>query len=338
MSHDREDPSLTELAGALRSAWHRFVATFEPLRPALYRYCRTLTGSPWEAEDLVQDTLMRGFATIGGVYPELRNPRVWLFRVASNLWIDRVRHRRHEEPLPDPVPEHAGSASPLSDTRAAGTALIGRLAPQERAAIVLKDVFEFTLEETAEMLATTPGAVKAALHRGRGKLADEPHAESKPARLRIARPVVDAFCDAFNARDLPRLTALLLENATSEIVGMASELSTADMVDENTGSLFHTLFSSLSHAVAPALLAGNRDQARTEVREVHGEPVLLFWYDHDAGPVVRDVCRLTGADDHVATVRYYFFSPDVVADVCEELGLPWRTNGYRYMLPPTDAT
>lgn len=97
---------------------------------------------------------------------------------------------------------------------AAGT-LIVTLSPQERAAVVLKDVFDLTLEEIAEALATTVGAVKAALNRGRGKLVEPEAAEARAPAL----GVLDAFCDAFNAHDLERLTALLLDTAAIEVVG-----------------------------------------------------------------------------------------------------------------------
>ncbi len=68
---------------------HRFLDLYEPLRPELYRYCRHLTRSPWDADDLVQDALFRGFATLGCMNEPPPHPRAWLFRVASNLWIDR---------------------------------------------------------------------------------------------------------------------------------------------------------------------------------------------------------------------------------------------------------
>ncbi|MGH0032855.1 MAG: RNA polymerase sigma factor [Myxococcota bacterium] len=326
MSHDTAIPT-DDLALELRRSWHRFIETFEPLRPELYRYCRGLTRSPWDAEDLVQDTLMRAFSTMGDVYPALRNPRAWLLRVASNLWIDRLRRTRELAlgELPEPAAEPQGP----SDTRAAAAALIGDLGPQERAAVLLKDVFDFRLAEIAEVLGTTTGAVKSALHRGRGKLSDD--ADPKGAE-RVVPEVLDAFCDAFNARDVERLTALVLENGSAAISGMAGEFGRDAMLDPKTGSLHHTLFSSLDHAVYPELLEGNRDAPRGELRVVHGEPVMLIWYDHDAGPVVRDVVRFRVEDGRVAHILYHFFSPEVLADVSEELGLPWRSNGYRYVL------
>src|SRR4051794_16183496 len=119
-----------------QQSWRRFLATYEPLRPDLYRYCRYLTRSPWDAEDLVQDTLARAFVTLAQMGSEPPNPRGWLFRVASNLWIDQLR--KHREP---PAAEDgAAAAEPRATREAAGTLLV-KLSPQERAAVVLKDAF-----------------------------------------------------------------------------------------------------------------------------------------------------------------------------------------------------
>jgi RNA polymerase sigma-70 factor (ECF subfamily) len=156
-----------ELAAAVRRSWHHFLETFDALRSELYRYCRYLTHSPWDAEDLVQDTLARAFVTLGQSGAAPPNPRAWLFRVASNLWIDEIRRRR-ELPADSPVTDGEISAPALRATREAAGTLLVRLSPQERAAVVLKDVFDFSLEETAEALSSTVGGIKTALHRGRG--------------------------------------------------------------------------------------------------------------------------------------------------------------------------
>src|SRR3954463_12701959 len=80
--------------GAVGQSWRGFLESCEPLRPELYRYCRYLTRSPWDADDLVQDALARAFVTLGCLHQPLENPRAWLFRVASNVWLNRVRDRR----------------------------------------------------------------------------------------------------------------------------------------------------------------------------------------------------------------------------------------------------
>src|SRR5262249_3208258 len=66
------------LASAVRDSWHQFLATFEGLRPELYRYCRHLTRSPWDAEDLAQDVLARAFITLGNL---VTTPAAGLSRV-----------------------------------------------------------------------------------------------------------------------------------------------------------------------------------------------------------------------------------------------------------------
>jgi RNA polymerase sigma-70 factor (ECF subfamily) len=317
---------LGDRTGQAMAAWHRFSEVFEPLRPELYRYCRALTRSAWDAEDLVQDALARALVTLGCVFQEIDNPRAWLFRVASNVWIDRQRRSR-ESPTPSPPSLQAVAEPRTLETRDAGATLIGRLSPQERAAVLLKDVFDFTLDETAVILTTTPGAVKAALHRGRGKLAEP----DRPLVPRIAPVVLDAFCDAFNARDIDRLVALMLDTATAEIVGIATEYGPQKMRQSDTGSLYHALFSPISHAVAPEFRTGDRGGTpRAERRSYRDEPIIVHWYDDEAGPVARDVVRIDVEDERIARIRYHFFSPDVLADVCSELELPWRSNGYRY--------
>ncbi|MBI3799157.1 MAG: RNA polymerase sigma factor [Deltaproteobacteria bacterium] len=81
-------PDLTQ---EIQQAWHRFLQRTEPLRPDLHRYCRALTGAVWDAEDLVQDTLLRAFAKLGEMGDKIDNPKAYLFRIASNLWVDHFR-------------------------------------------------------------------------------------------------------------------------------------------------------------------------------------------------------------------------------------------------------
>jgi len=323
------DPSL---ASALRSSWHAFLETYEPLRSELYRYCRHLTRSPWDAEDLAQDAMARAFVTLGQMGEPPPNPRAWLFRVASNLWLDQLRRRKRDEPLGE-RDEGATVADPRIAREAAGT-LIGQLSPQERAAVVLKDVFDLSLEEIAEALSTTTGAVKAALHRGRGKLLEPP-----PEPTRTPPPaVLDAFCAAFNAGDLDRLSSLLLDTASVEVVGATTQYGP----EAARSTVLHgMLFGSARMATAD--VNGGMEARfmqgvlpappRVEAVAHRGEWFLLHWYRHQDGEAVRAVTRIEADGDRVARVHNYFFNPDLIAEVCRELGLSWRSNGYRWFLP-----
>ena len=90
--HDHDD---IEIGNRRPGFGRRFLETYEPLRSPLYRYCRYLTRSPWDAEDLAQDALARAFVTLARMNgQEPANPRAWLFRIASNLWIDATRRHR----------------------------------------------------------------------------------------------------------------------------------------------------------------------------------------------------------------------------------------------------
>ena len=313
----------------VQQTWHRFLATYEPLRADLYRYSRYLTRSPWDAEDLVQDALARAFVTLAQMTSEPPNPKAWLFRVASNLWIDRVRKQREltgeSAPASEPTPD------PRAAREAAGTLLV-KLSPQERAAVVLKDVFEFSLDETAEALGTTTGAIKAALHRARGKLSDElaPPIETAPVPAAL-----DAFVTAFNARDLDGLTALLLDTAVVEVVGATMQYGPeAARRTVLTGMLFgvnRLADPDARTGIDPSLTVGViAEPPRVEARLHRGRWVLVHWYRHRDGDAVRAFTLLELDGERVARLRNYFYNAELIADLGAELGVPTRSNGHRW--------
>ncbi|MES1176610.1 MAG: RNA polymerase sigma factor [Myxococcales bacterium] len=318
-----------ELPGAVQTSWYGFLEAFEPLRPELYRYCRHLTRSPWEAEDLSQDTLARAFVTLAQWGEAPPNPRAWLFRVASNLWIDRVRRQRDERLLHESAPVEA-EHDPRGTREAAGT-LLGQLSPQERAAVVLKDVFDLSLEETAEALSTTVGAVKTALHRARGKLVEPAAAEPSPP----APAVLDAFCAAFNAGDLERLTALLLDSASVEVVGVTTQYGP----EAARRTVLWGMLFGVERMVTADQIEGLDARfygdvvlkpPRVEARCHRGTWLLLHWYAHRDGEAVRAITRLDAVGDRVAGLHNYFYNPELIAEVCAELGLASRSNGYHW--------
>ena len=322
-----------DLPLAVQASWHGFLETYEPLRTELYRYCRHLTRSPWDAEDLAQDTLARAFVILAQMAHAPPNPRAWLFRVAYNLWIDRMRRRWREEPLSVDARDPSAATDPQRTREAAGT-LLGQLSPQERAAVVLKDVFDFSLEDTADALSTTVGAVKTALHRGRGKLVEPPSDDP----VAPAPAVLDAFCAAFNAGDLDRLTALLLDNAAVEVIGATTQYGPeAARRTVLPGMLFgvqRMATADVNGGIEPRFMQGIvPDAPRVEARAHRGGWVLLHWYAHRDGEAVRALTRIEAEGDRVAGLRNFFFNPDLIAEVCAELSLPFRSNGYRWCIP-----
>lgn len=303
------------MTDGVKESWRGFLDRFEPLRPQLYRYCRHLTRSPWAAEDMVQDTLARAFVTLACSQAPPENPRAWLFRVASNLWLNERRASRDVVTDQEHRSEMAGEPGSRAVREAAGT-LLGQLSPQERAALVLKDAFDLSLEEVATTLGTSVGAVKAALHRGRGKLL-----EPEPTEPRTVTPaVLDAFCQAFNDGNLEVLTELLLDDVTVELPGLLVEQGRRAAAE---GSLRGTLFG------CPDAPAHSLPKPRCEARHHRGETLLLWWWGDEVHTVVQAAVR----DGKIATLRNYHHAPELIAEVCEELALPYRTHGYRFWSP-----
>ena len=313
---------MDDLAALARDACRRFSQSFEPLRPELYRYCRHLTRSPWDAEDLAQDTLARALVTLGTmITPEIDNPRAWLFRVATNLYIDRGRRAREEL---GELPETPAPAGDQRAKREAAGTLIAKLSPQERAAVVLKDAFDLEHGEIAAVLGTSVGAVKAALHRGRGKLA-EPQQDD----ARVPAPAaLDAFCRAFDAGDLPALTALLLETVTVEMPGCAVDLSLAVTTDPRAGILYHTLLSPLS--AGTRRVTSTATTARAHAPSASSTAESTSSCSGTDTPKAKPCAASSAASSkraHISRLRIYYFSPELLTDVAGELGVPVRTNG-----------
>ncbi len=305
-----------ELLAHVRAAQRSFFARIEPARPELHRYCRRLTGDLWDAEDLVQETLTRALHRAAGSYQRIDRVLPWLIRIATNAWLDSYRR---PAPIPALLPDRpAPDTADPAEVRDALAEVTTLLPPQERAATVLKDVFDYSLDEIAGLLGTSVGAVKAALHRGRDRLrAPEPERrQARERRIAPDRAVLDAMADAFTAYDIDRLTALLLADASADLLGVVYEQGVAAMRE---GSLHHTL------------VLESDVRYRAEVHELAGEPVVLLWQrpvDGSAPEAVADLLRAETVDGKVSRLRWYYFCPQTLVEVGERLGVPIRTHGY----------
>jgi RNA polymerase sigma-70 factor (ECF subfamily) len=316
-----------ELQDELRGAWHRYLDLLTPVRRALHAYCRRLTGNPWDAEDLVQDTLLRAFGTLGQVHHKIQNPHGYLLRTATHFWIDTVRRRTTEATaVAAQAAEFRDSAPAPGAVRAAGAALLQRLAPQERAAVLLKDVFDLSLEEIAEVLATTAGAVKSALHRGRMRL-HEPEGEAASQRPIPSTELVDRFVARFNAGDKAGLIALMLDGGSVENVGCSLEFGRDQFPGED--SWFHKAL--YGHPEWPAEFA--YESARIERALYAGEPIILGFATRRGREALEVVLRIEEREGCIARLRGYAFCPETIREIGSVLGMRVRTGLYRYPTP-----
>ena len=301
---------------AIRGPWRSYLDGLVAYRRDLHRYCQRLTGNVWDAEDLMQDTLLRVFGQLGRNDARLANPRAYLIRSATNLWIDRMRQlARDRAALTLEVPEGpAPTSEDPTELRDAARRLFEALHPQERAAIVLKDVFDLSLKDTASLLGTSEGAVKAALHRARGRLDSQ-----KPAAALDTPPpeIVERFMVALANRDLATMRALCSNDLTVELVGGAQ----TEGFDNNRN------FFRFAHMVMPRLGLGT--SPRWERVDYEHEPVVLGFRTQNGVEGLNEVHRLETVAGRVQKVRCYCFCPETLLVVATALGCQVNPRPYR---------
>jgi RNA polymerase sigma-70 factor (ECF subfamily) len=218
----------------------------EEHRRELTAYCYRMLGSPFEAEDAVQDTLVRAWRSYDR-FEGRAALRSWLYKIATNVCLDLIgsRERRarpmdlgpaHEpvlanlqtrpdesfvEPIPDTLVAQGADPAEIAATRdsvrLALVAALQHLPPRQRAALILCEVLRWKASEVAELLDTTVASVNSALQRARATL-DEQDLEEKPLDLdEIDRAMLDRYVAAFEAYDVDALTSLIREDATQSM-------------------------------------------------------------------------------------------------------------------------
>lgn len=268
------------------------------LRPRLHRYCARMVGSAFDGEDVVQEAManaLEAFPMAG----EIDNPQAWLIRIAHNAALDVLRRRKRQGPA-DSADALADVADDLSqaDARVAAAAELEtflQLPTMQRSTVLIADVLGHSLAETADILDVTLPTVKAALHRGRGRLREL--VATAPDALVNLSPVdrerLRAYADRFNARDFDALRALLSEEVRLDLVNRRRLTGRKDVApyfaryDEATG--WH---------VSPGW-AGDR-------------PVLLVGDPSIAADVVAYVILLDWVDDRIAAIRDFRYATYVM--------------------------
>jgi len=258
------------------------------LRPKLHRFAARMMGSAFDGEDVVQDALAKALtAREAGV--TAANPEAWLFSVTHNAALDALRKRRRREAREAAAIDDVTASS--ADSRAAAMAGLRtflQLPPAQRASVVLADVLGHSLEEVAGTLGMTLAAVKAALHRGRGRLREIASAEPKEISASEAeRARLQAYADKFNAHDWDALRALLAEDVRLDLVAR-TELRGARNV-----RVYFTRYSE-------------RPVWRVSVGSAEGQPALLYRDNSGAAPAF--VVLLEWRDGRIVGIRDFHYA------------------------------
>jgi RNA polymerase sigma-70 factor (ECF subfamily) len=201
-----------------------FRGLVEPYRSELMVHCYRMLGSPQDAEDMVQETLLGAWRAIERFEPRARL-RTWLYRIATNTCLNEIerRPRRPQSvtPFPDTLVE--GVAAPMADPAAryalregmelALLAAIQLLPGRQRAILILRDVLGWTAAQVADLLGATVASVNSALQRARSTI-DAQLADPRPrAAAGEERELLARYVEAWDREDMDGLVSLLREDA-----------------------------------------------------------------------------------------------------------------------------
>ncbi len=240
---------IARLTAARRGNQNEFSSLTEPYRRELQVHCYRILGSRQEAEDLVQETLLRAWRRLD-TYAGQATFRAWLYKIATNACLDALDRQRSRRLLPpqagpasdpqapfqppalepiwlEPVPDEWLADTPvapeahyshLESVSLAFLVALQSLPARQRAVLILSDVLDWPARDVAELLELTVSAVSSALHRARVTLArhyhgQAPEAVAQPPTDERTRRLLERYVQAWQNADVAGLVALLKEDA-----------------------------------------------------------------------------------------------------------------------------
>ena len=285
---ERFDSAL--IASARSGDEQSFVRLTSPHRSALHAHCYRLLGSLHDADDALQETLLRAWRGIDGFEP--RAPlAAWLYRIATNVCLRSLEQRKrhaaatidaHLEPYPEllleelPSPERGPDAL-IEEREAIGLAFVAAmqlLPAKQRAVLVLRDVLGWSSREVAGLLDDSVPAVNSALQRARLRLERERSEQSlarthEPSDARAEAAVMRKFQEAWDAVDIDGIVELLADDALLTMPPEGARIAGAQAI----GAFF---------ATQP--LQGRLDRIHLRPARANGQPALAAYADeHEDG-------------------------------------------------------
>ena len=325
MATTARDPEETRLAAARSGDENAFARLVEPYRPELHAHCYRMLGSVFDAEDAMQEALLRAWKGIGR-FEGRSSLRSWLYTIATNTCLNHIARRPKRvlpvdygpatdphvgpgepliesvwvEPYPDePLGLPDGLAGPdaryemRESVELAFIVALQHLPATQRAVLILREVLGFSAAEVAEALDTTVASVNSALQRARRAVEERVPDKSQQATLRALgdaelREIVGRYADAWERNDVDAVVAMLTEDAAISMPPLASWFGPRDR---------------MATFLAEFPLSGMW-RWKTHITTANGQPAIGFYaWDDDAGaylPFALNVLTLRG--DKVADV------------------------------------
>jgi RNA polymerase sigma-70 factor (ECF subfamily) len=304
--------SLSRLLVAAQSGdEHAFVQLTGPHRRALHVHAYRMLGNLHDADDALQETLLRAWRGLPGYEPRAALS-TWLHRIATNVALRMLEQRKPVEPLDahlQPYPDRLIDELPTPEEQAIARERLGLayvaamqlLPPRQRVVLALREGLGWSAQETGATLGLSTPAVNSALQRARERLSREPEALARVHDSSAEAAVVDAFLSAWADVDVSRIIALLTDDALLTMPPMGLRFEGAAAV----GEFF---------ATQP--MDGRLDRITHTVTHTNGQPALASYADEEAYGVM--VLALRG--DRIAGITG--FPHDL--EVFTQLGLPTR--------------
>jgi RNA polymerase sigma-70 factor (TIGR02960 family) len=265
-----------------------FVQLTAPLRRRLHAHCYRMLGSVHDADDALQETMLRAWRGIGRFEPRAELSS-WCYRIATNVCLRMIEQRGRQDltsvdaylqPYPDALLEPTTPEDVAERRETIGLAFVTAmqlLPPRQRAALVLRDVLGWSARETADLLGLSVAATNSALQRARERVERERREGTlarvhRPANEGAEATLMRRFVEAWEAVDIERLTALL------------------------AGDALLTMPPEVMHFVGPAEIGGffstvpmdgRLEQIRLRPVRSNGQPALAAYVQEEAGEPSR---------------------------------------------------